>query len=173
MNITVLNNVFEFIYQESLYNLCSNSSFKLGWSDGGDIETSNRVFFHSFIPEEAVLKLNIDNKIRETSLGKKLQNYTLHQGVINCSRPGESYWEHTHEDMVVVLYYPNLRWRREWGGETIFYDDNRENLIFASEYKSNRMVLFDGKIPHSVRAPSYISDQYRFTMSFFYTINKK
>ena len=69
---------------------------------------------------------------------------------------------------MVVLYYPNTRWQKEWGGETMFYDSKSNELIYASEYKSNRILLFDGTIPHCVRPPTYKSDQFRFTIATFF-----
>ena len=168
MNIKVLKNVFSLQVQTHLYTICRNSQYSIGWQDTGDIELANKPYFHSIGDINSDEVRSWDRMIRDTSFGNELKGYKLHTNVVNCSRPGETYYTHNHGKAKVVLYYPNFKWNREWGGETMFYDDNNKDLIFASEYEPNKMILFDGRIPHSVRAPTYIADQYRFTMSFFY-----
>ena len=174
MDIKVLNNAFKLDYQQHLYNQCRNANYKIGWNDTGLIDTSNIVYFHCPIEKEELNKTNIENKIRETEFGKLIKDYTAVSGVVNCSRPGETYFSHSHkDDEIIVLYYPNLRWNKEWGGETMFYQKNTGELIFASEYIPNRLLLFKASIPHSVRAPVYISDQFRFTIAVLFKLNKK
>ena len=174
MDIKVLNNAFELDYQQYLYNQCRNASYKIGWNDTGLVDTSNRVYFHCPLNKEILDSNKIEEKIRNTEFGEYLQNYKTINGVVNCSRPGETYFSHSHkDDEIIVLYYPNLRWNKEWGGETMFYQKNTGELIFASEYIPNRLLLFKASIPHSVRAPVYISDQFRFTIAVLFKLNKK
>tara|TARA_R110000803_G_C11795783_1_gene298677 strand:+ start:56 stop:574 length:519 start_codon:yes stop_codon:yes gene_type:complete len=169
MNIKILDEVFDLDYQTYLYLFCKEAPYTIGWADSNDIEQQNRPFFHSNGDIDSLFLNDLDLKIRNTDFKEELEGYDLINNAINCSRPGETYWTHTHGKTIkVVLYYPNFKWNIEWGGETMFYDAKGKDLIFASEYKSNRMILFDGNIPHSVRAPTYIADQYRFTISFFY-----
>tara|TARA_R100001463_G_scaffold12998_9_gene34818 strand:+ start:2370 stop:2888 length:519 start_codon:yes stop_codon:yes gene_type:complete len=172
MEVKILEEVFDTNFQNELYGACRNASYNIGWNDTGDIELSNRPFFHSMGDLNAPIVKDTDLKIKSELLKEELMGFELSKTVINCSRPGETYWEHTHNNSRVVLYYPNFKWNREWGGESLFYDSKGKDLIFASEYKPNRMILFNGEIPHSVRAPTYIADQYRFTMSFFYKLKQ-
>lgn len=47
-----------------------------------------------------------------------------------------------------AVYYPHLRWSPNWGGETIFYNE-QENRITGCYYaRPNSAVVFDGRIPH-------------------------
>jgi len=50
-------------------------------------------------------------------------------------------------DYLTFLYFCNLHWELDDGGETIFCDDNGEPEI-AVAYKPNRFVIFDSFIPH-------------------------
>jgi hypothetical protein len=66
------------------------------------------------------------------------------------------------------LYYPNTHWEDHWGGvlrlyenpkdgiETIQGFDNRENGVQIAEvsFKPNRLIMFDGRIPHGADAPN-------------------
>ena len=98
-----------------------------------------------------------------------VKNLKLQTCVINLSRPGETYFHHTHADNTkVILYYPNINWNREWGGETLFYSSTSKELIFANEYVPNTLLYFDGSIPHTIRAPTYTAPEYRFTISTFW-----
>ena len=62
------------------------------------------------------------------------------------------------------LYYPNRYWNPEWGGTLRFYDEHQQGLdgrnehianhqIGEVEFKSNRLLMFDGRIPHGADAP--------------------
>lgn len=37
---------------------------------------------------------------------------------------------HVHENEIVALYYCNLTWQPEWGGETLFYKDNKKIFFY-------------------------------------------
>lgn len=64
------------------------------------------------------------------------------------------------------LYYYNSYWNSEWGGDLRFYDDvpqqgrmGREehiknHQIGSVEFVPNRLVMFDGRIPHGADAPN-------------------
>jgi hypothetical protein len=56
----------------------------------------------------------------------------------------------------------NTRWDRNWGGETLFANDEGECEI-AVEYKPGRVVLFDSLIPHKPSPVSMQADEFRFT----------
>ena len=161
--ILIKEGFFNFEIQDQLYLFCRRAQYEIGWADLHDIERSNRQFFYSGRElRQDIIDLFIEG------FKDQIGNYKFEKNVINCSRPGETYYAHSHGDEKVILYYPNYIWNREWGGETMFYDDYGNDLIFSCEYKPNRAVYFEGNVPHSVRAPTYIADQYRFTISLFF-----
>ena len=43
---------------------------------------------------------------------------------INLTKPLDLNFIHVHPDQIVALYYCNLTWSPEHGGETIFYTDD-------------------------------------------------
>ena len=62
------------------------------------------------------------------------------------------------------LWYNNLFWKEEWGGPLRIYNENARGFVGFSEdllkhqilevpYKPNRLLVFDGRIPHSADAP--------------------
>ena len=60
------------------------------------------------------------------------------------------------------LYYTNKFWEDGWGGDLRFYTTQEEgihardnNEEFASvQFKPNRLIMFDGRIPHGADAPT-------------------
>ena len=77
--------------------------------------------------------------------------------------PSETPYFHTDGEGITFLYYPNLEWNLQDGGETQFYVDGN---ILGVPPAPNRLVMFDGEIVH--RASSF-RDRYRFTVAIKYT----
>jgi len=67
---------------------------------------------------------------------------------------------------LTLIVFCNEYWPTSWGGELVFYDDSKENIIKAVLPKSRRVVVFDGRIPHAARSPSVKCDQVRMTLAF-------
>ena len=77
----------------------------------------------------------------------------------------------THQDCdmndewnLSFLYYPNKFWNKSWGGKLRLYDEGQQGLdgrdehiknhqIGEIEFKPNRLIMFDGRIPHGADAP--------------------
>lgn len=58
------------------------------------------------------------------------------------------------------LYYANIQWHKDWGGETLFCNDKGE-LEIAVEFKPNRVVIFDNHIEHKPATLAVQSYPYR------------
>lgn len=77
-----------------------------------------------------------------------------------------------HRDNIVsetgltVVMFCNDHWATCWGGELVFYDDQKENIIKAVLPKPGRIVIFNGLVPHSARSPSANCDRLRMTLAF-------
>jgi SM-20-related protein len=59
------------------------------------------------------------------------------------------------EDQTVIIYYEK-GWKAEWAGETIFLNDEEDNIIRAILPKYGRMTIFPGNIKHAGRGVSRI-----------------
>lgn len=62
------------------------------------------------------------------------------------------------------LYFTNKWWNPTWGGDLNFYDELKygetgvsewaeKHRIGSVEFKPNRLIMFDGRIPHGANAP--------------------
>jgi SM-20-related protein len=72
-----------------------------------------------------------------------------------------------------VLIYLNRNWDRDWGGETLFYDDNREEIKYISPFIPGRIIVFDGSIPHSAKPQHFNAPPYRFTLALKFRIHEQ
>lgn len=59
------------------------------------------------------------------------------------------------EDQTCIIYYEK-DWKPEWGGETIFLNENEDDIVKAVLPKYGRMTIFSGPIKHAGRGVSRI-----------------
>lgn len=71
-----------------------------------------------------------------------------------------------NEKGVTVLIFCNPFWATSWGGELVFYDDAKVDVIKSVLPKPGRVVIFDGSIPHAAKSPALSCDQLRMTIAF-------
>lgn len=61
------------------------------------------------------------------------------------------------EEEYTCLVYLNPNWKKNYYGETTFFERDGEGAEIAAQVKPKygRLVIFDGNIPHSARPPSF------------------
>ena len=52
-----------------------------------------------------------------------------------------------------------------------FTKKDRKTISLANPYTPNQLIVFDGKVPHTIKSQNLIGPSYRFTISLFF--NKK
>ena len=70
-----------------------------------------------------------------------------------------------------MLYYANLKWDLEWGGDTLFLNDNRTSIHTTVQCVPNRVVVFDARIPHLIRPSTQSAPPYRFSINMTFKEN--
>ena len=50
----------------------------------------------------------------------------------------------------------------------LFYSEDQKEIRYGSIYTPNRLVIFDGEIPHTIRAQNITGPNYRFSISLFF-----
>ena len=96
----------------------------------------------------------------------------LYSAYINVLREGNNPGIHVDApyfvpDNQTVLLYLNPDWDPEWGGETIFFDDDLDAKTLVAP-RAGRVVIFDGRIPHTGRPPTPKYNHNRYIMAFKY-----
>ena len=65
-----------------------------------------------------------------------------------------------------IILYPNTEWNPNWGGETVFFYDNMEDILFSCYPRPNRILSFPGNILHVARGVSRSCPLLRTTLMF-------
>ena len=88
---------------------------------------------------------------------------------VNCAVYGDSYYIHRdspeNSNDVTVLYYANLIWQPDWGGETIFYKDDNDAVLAVSP-RPGRVVVSRGAILHRGTVPTQDCHDARMTIAY-------
>lgn len=73
--------------------------------------------------------------------------------------------DHDAERHYTMLYYVNPVWHADWSGETVFYNEARDDIIKSVYPTPGRITFFDARIPHTARTPSRSCDFIRYTIA--------
>jgi SM-20-related protein len=65
-----------------------------------------------------------------------------------------------------VIYYPHKRWAPDWGGETVFFNQEKSDVAATVYPKPNRLVAFRGTVPHVARGVARSCPMLRITLMF-------
>ena len=93
------------------------------------------------------------------------ERFKPQRAYINHSVYGDAYHMHRDLSAVTVLYYANLFWESDWGGETIFFDDNNDAQTVVSP-RPGRMVVSRGAILHRGTVPTRACHEERYTVAY-------
>ncbi|WP_394764439.1 2OG-Fe(II) oxygenase [Phenylobacterium sp.] len=67
---------------------------------------------------------------------------------------------------MTAIYYPHPVWSPDFGGETLLFNDARDEVIAAIYPRPNRLAIFSGVIPHVARPMSRRCTDLRITLMF-------
>ena len=70
------------------------------------------------------------------------------------------------ENALTIVYYAHPIWAQNWGGETVFFNLQAEEVVKAIYPKPGRVAIFPGHIPHAARAPSRDATELRITFIY-------
>ena len=162
--IEIYDNTLSENVRSNIYLLAITANYQIGWDDTSVFEHRQFPCLHHALTKNEWAQLDMINEIQDHDLRNKLKKLSFVSATINLAVPSSIQFPHSHNEKTVLLYYINPEWQNEYYGETLFYDDYSDEIIQSSKYKPGRIVLFDGKTPHSIRPSSHIAPQYRFTL---------
>ncbi len=97
------------------------------------------------------------------------ERFSDQRAYVNCSIYGDSYYSHrdcaAHEPHVTALYYANLEWHPDWGGETVYYNDNEDAELIVQP-RPGRLVIARGAVLHRGNVPTRICYEERYTLAY-------
>ena len=71
---------------------------------------------------------------------------------------------------ITVMYYLNSNWDFQLGGETVFFDIFKKDIIKSIIPKPGRVIVFDGGYPHCARETVRNFNDLRMVVTFKYSI---
>ena len=99
--------------------------------------------------------------------------YRTYQMIINANTYGDCTTIHTDIDpenadkdgYYTILCYANNYWEPDWAGETVLYNQARDDIIKSIYPRPGRIAVFDSRIPHASRSVSRLCDKVRYTIA--------
>jgi Rps23 Pro-64 3,4-dihydroxylase Tpa1-like proline 4-hydroxylase len=165
-SIFIADRVSTLAQHNQLYGFIRRSLYNIGFEDTDAIERNQHKYLNSDYNHDDFVNSGFKNILEQTEFYDRIKDHNFRL-TINLSTPSDVYFSHTHKNQWSILYYANLDWRPEWGGETLFYNDDQSEIFYASVYTPQRLIFFDGEIPHTIRQQTYVAPHYRFTVAMF------
>lgn len=164
--IEVIDNSLTLAQRNDVNEAVKGSVFRIGWMENSEDSE------HNIYSQWSADDLNDIRFFRdfnsEHPLADKLNPDKFVKCIVNNVTMSNVHWTHTHIHHNILLYYVNLEWNDEWGGETLFFDRDNRDIIFGSRFIPGRIIWFDGEHPHTIKQPSRIAPRFRFTLSIFF-----
>lgn len=87
----------------------------------------------------------------------------------NANRTGDA--DEVHKDgdepgYPTAIFYANTNWEPEWAGETVLYNESKDEFVRCVYPRPGRIVIFDGRIWHNARVPTRHYGGVRITVVF-------
>ena len=176
----VFDNIFDSNYTRYVWHCVQQSLFKVGGTaaDGDEIpEHSQYPTLYSPYTSDDVFNLGIEHQIRQSPACEHFKNKRISRAVLNLAVPGQTFFPHVHqflanpaggETTIACIYYANLEWRREWAGETIFYNEKQTEIQSTVEFRPNRLCVFDASQAYAFRPATHHAPMYRYTVTVIF-----
>lgn len=172
--IIIIDNLYTYSEVAGIYKYITESPFKIGNTDSDDVQdiADKRLACPTDCNALHTMKLFDEKKLKV--IGKyiseeKLKICRVH---INLGIRGDNYKAHSDyywdSDAKSLLYYANKEWDKNWGGETVFFDDSGEEIEYVMPFIPGRLIIFNSDIPHMAKEQSSLGPQYRFTIAVKY-----
>lgn len=135
------------------------------------METADRKFFIREFDCKEIEKSawGIKIKFAVGAQFPKAKRLKLFRSYCNLGLYGDTDFPHRDclENMghITALLYANLNWKREWGGETMFYNDHGDSEI-AITPRPGRVAIFHGAIEHRAGIVSRMCSESRLVWAF-------
>ena len=164
--ISILDDCFTMDQRIHFYDFLKNSFYKIGTGASDSIEEQSHAVLKSYFSDEDVQSFGFFKYLPE---GIQTMLYAMQRTRNYSYLSDHKFKTHFHvdkplgNDHLTLLYYANLKWDPDWGGETSFANDDLSEIEFTSLYKPGRIIIFDSTIPHKSNCVSQDSPEFRFT----------
>jgi len=166
-------NLFPSEIIEPIHNYLTNSSWKFGWKSNHNVAFGhwNQTFAdHKIIENGFDTSEQLTGIFVESWQYLKQTRYSNHN-LLRCYSNGHTHgvegyphFDSKRKQDITLIVYVNKNWRRNYGGETIIYENN--NIIHGELPSYNSGLEFPGFMRHCARSVSRICPELRMTLMY-------
>ena len=171
-DIQSIKNIFSKQLLDAIILETKQSNWGYGWKSSFEVGYGHwNIDFTNVIIENG---LDVEDKLPTTLQSAWQHIQTTHlpdHRLVRCYVNGHTYGVegYPHRDSnrpgeKTLVIYLNSAWRREWGGETLIYDN--DTIVHAEIPKYNTGLIFPGDLYHVARGVTRICPELRSTLMF-------
>ena len=160
--------IYDDVLDKQFLDYINQSISRMKWELHGSTNNQETPLFFNAVTidqnvrkDEYIFLFRIIVSIIEKEPEVKGKDISLGRGYVNLYPFGISGDWHTDSDSIAektILFYP-CDWKEEYGGATEFQESGEK-----VEYKKNRLLMFDGTLPH--RSAVHQNPNNRYTVAF-------
>ena len=171
--IHIFDNAIDYKGKLYFYRFLKSLSYKCVNYDLGLPTSDHEPKLRSDITPQIENDLKFFDSVNSPECSALIKEYSIKHMYVNLGIPTDYNEIHTDvggsllppNNFMTLLYYVNLEWDLNWGGETIFYSEALDSIEYISYYIPGRIIIFDQAIPHSARTQTINANKYRFTLA--------
>ena len=175
--IKIIDNFLPWHEREMIYYQCLNAPFSFKQSGSETSSIKGGRFSSHFDPEDTRGYFIID-KVQKELDALSEHEYCIAKMYVNLYTPFTPTCIHDDvsvtmskespkmEDYLTAIYFANVEWLPQYGGELLFYNEDAREVIQGVTNVPSRLVIFDSRIPHCPKAPNVESPHPRINITF-------
>ena len=168
--IAVIDDCFNFSELAGIYTGVSALSFKISNSNAAEVQQIADRRLVSYLDTSALATMGFFQEARSNILRKYISDdFEIFNSYVNLGIRGDQHEAHSDyywkDGGKTLLLYVNKEWNRNWGGETVFFDDQGVEIEYVTPFIPGRIIILDSDIPHAAKEQSALGPSYRFTLA--------
>lgn len=174
--IDIYDNAFTFAEMDRFSEYINKAWYKIDGADNQAMPLEMQTY--SPFQQEDVNNMEFyqTKTFKELNAKYKLFDMNIMKIRVNLTTPSERNRIHvdalSNSGGLTLMYYANPKWELDWGGHTLFMNDNISDAEYTCICKPSRVIVFDGTIPHMIMTPSSLCPTYRTTFVIQYQYRK-
>jgi hypothetical protein len=168
--IVILDGLFNFSEVAGIFTGVCGLPFRIGNLSETEIQSipDRRLVCH--LNEKALADLDFFSPERMKFFVPHLAgDSSIYSVYVNLGLPWDDCGVHADHFFAkrgkTLLYFVNKDWKQDWGGETIFFDQQGVEIVYSQSYTPGKVLIFDSDIPHVARPQALAGPSYRFTLA--------
>ncbi len=161
--VFVYDDILPYSVRTGIYEMCSKSLYKLNGTDNGVLENTQHISVVSTWQVDDFKHTQLLENLPKEVIERHNMYYKFHHNtMINLCTPNDRFHMHIDNDSNgwTMVYYANLQWNIEWGGDTCFMNEEGTDFEHVCSYRPGRLVLFHPQIPHMIRPPTQLASEH-------------